>query len=88
MCKDDPFNHIAMQFSNDDQYHHQFLRQTFGFPATEAISHVTCLLFAFEWVPHMGRSQQIKYLHVYQTWVVHSKLSIYVCTSRGSFTAN
>ena len=36
-----------------------------GFPATDAISHVTCLLFAFECVPHMGRSQQIKYLRLY-----------------------
>jgi hypothetical protein len=32
---------------------------------TDYISHVTCLLFAFECVPNMGRSQQIKYLRLY-----------------------
>jgi hypothetical protein len=37
-------------------------------------------LFAFECVPHMGRSEQIKYLRVYLTWVVHSNVSIYVYT--------
>ena len=42
--------------------------------------HVTFVLFAFECVPHMDLSQQIKYLRVYLTRVVHSKLSIYVCT--------
>jgi hypothetical protein len=65
MCKDDLFKHIALHFSNYDQYHHQFRWQTFGFPATEDISHVPFVLFAFECVPHMGRSQQIKYLHLY-----------------------
>ena len=80
MCKDDPFNHLALHFSNYDQYHHLFRWQTFAFPATDDISHVTCLLFAFEYVPHMGRSQQIKCLRVYLSCVVHSKLSIYgVC---------
>ena len=88
MCKDDPFNHIAMYCSNYDQYDHQFRWLTFGFPATDDISHVTCLLFAFPYVPHMGRSQQIKYIRVYLTWVFHSNLSIYVCNSQGSFTAN
>jgi hypothetical protein len=33
----------------------------------------------------MGRSQQIKYLRVYLTWVVHSNLSIYVCILMFSF---
>ena len=42
MCKDDPFNHIALHFSNYDQYHHQFRWLTFDFPATNDISHV-CL---------------------------------------------
>jgi hypothetical protein len=65
MCKDDLFKHIALHFSNYDQYHHQFRWQTFGFPATKDISHVPFVLFAFECVPHMGRSQQIKYLHLY-----------------------
>ena len=65
MCKDDPFNHIALHFSNYDQYHHQFRWLTFGFPATNDKSHVTCLLFIFECVPHMGRSKQIKYLRLY-----------------------
>jgi hypothetical protein len=51
--------------SNYDQYHHQFRWLTFGFPATDDISHVTFILFAFECVPHMGRSQQIKYLRLY-----------------------
>jgi hypothetical protein len=64
MCKDDPFNHIALHFSNYDQYHHQFRWLTFGFPANDEISHVTCLLFAFEYVPHVDRSQQIKYLRL------------------------
>jgi hypothetical protein len=36
----------------------------------------------------MGRSHQIRYQRVYLTWVVHSKLGIYVCTKHGSFTAN
>ena len=61
MCEDDPFNHIA----NYDQYHHQLRWLTFGFHATHDISHVTCLLFAFECVHHVGRSQQIKYLRLY-----------------------
>jgi hypothetical protein len=65
MCKDDPFIHIALHFSNYDQYHHQCRWLTFGFPATDEISHVTCLLFAFECVPRIGRSQQIKYLRLY-----------------------
>ena len=65
MSKDDPFNHIALHFSYYDQYHHQFRWLTFDFPATDDISIVTCLLFAFECVPHMGRSQQIKYLRLY-----------------------
>ena len=65
MCKDDSFNHIALHFSNYDQYHHQYRWLTFGFPATDDISQVTCLLFAFEYVPHMGSSQQIKYLRLY-----------------------
>ena len=65
MCKDDPFNHIALHFSNYDQYHHQFPWQTIGFPATDDISHVTCLLLAIECVHHVGRSQQIKYLRLY-----------------------
>ena len=67
MSKDDPVNYIALHFSNYDQYHHQLRWQTFAFPATEAIRHVTCLLFDFEWIPHMGRLHQIKYLHVYLT---------------------
>jgi hypothetical protein len=33
--------------------------------ATDDISHVTCLLFAFECVHHVGRSQQIKSLRLY-----------------------
>jgi hypothetical protein len=65
MCKDDPFNHIVLQFSNYDQYHHQFRWLWFGFPATDDISHETCLLFAFECVHHVGRSQQIKSLRLY-----------------------
>jgi hypothetical protein len=65
MCKDDPCNHITLHFSNYDQCHHQFRWLTFDFPATEDISHMTCLLFAFEWVHHVVRSQQIKYLHLY-----------------------
>jgi hypothetical protein len=65
MCKDDPFNHIALYFSNYDQYHHQFRWLTFSFPATDDISHVTFVLCVFEWVPHMGRSQQTKYLRLY-----------------------
>ena len=65
MCKDDPFNHIALQFSNYEQYHHQFRWLTFGFPAIDDISHVTCLLVALEYVPHVGRSQQIKSLRLY-----------------------
>jgi hypothetical protein len=65
MCKDDPFNHIALHFSNYDQYHPQFRCLTFGFPTTDSISHVTCLLVAFEYVPHVGRSQQIKSLRLY-----------------------
>ena len=65
MCKDDPFNHIALYFSNYDQYHHQFRWLTFGFPATDDISHVTFVLCVFEWVPHMGRSQQTKHLRLY-----------------------
>jgi hypothetical protein len=65
MCKDDHFNHIVLHFSNYDQYHHQLWWLTFGFPATDDISHVTCLLLVFVCVPHMGRSQQIKYLRLY-----------------------
>ena len=65
MCKDDPFNHIALHFSNYDQQHHQFRWLTFGFPAIDDISHVTCLLVAFEYVPHVGGSQQIKSLRWY-----------------------
>ena len=65
MCKDDHLNHIALQFSNYDQYHHQLQWLTFGFPVTDDISHVTCLLFVFECVHHVGRSQQIKYLRLY-----------------------
>ena len=60
-----PLTILLCIFSNYDQYHHQFRWLTFGFPATDDINHVTCLLFAFECVPHMGRSQQIKYLRLY-----------------------
>ena len=83
MCKDDPFNHIALQFSNDDQYHHQYRWLTFGFPATDDIGHMICLLFAFEYVPHMGRSQQIKYLRLHfwsltKEWVIlHDFVDLY-----------
>ena len=65
MCKDDPGDHIALHFSNYDQCYHQFRWLTFGFPATDDISHVTCLLFTFECVHHVGRSQQIKYPRLY-----------------------
>ena len=65
MCKDDPVNHVALHFSNYDQYHHQFRWLTFRFPATDDLSRVTFVLLAFEWIPNLGRSQQIKSLRLY-----------------------
>jgi hypothetical protein len=60
-----PLTILDCIFLNYDQYHHQFRWLTFGFPATDNISNVTCLLFAFEYVHHVGRSQQIKSLRLY-----------------------
>jgi hypothetical protein len=65
MCKDDPFNNLALHFSNYDQYHHQFRWLMLGFPAADDKSHVTCLLLAFQCVPHIGRSQKNKYQRLY-----------------------
>ena len=84
MCKDDPFNHIALHFSSYDQYHHQFRWLTFGFPATDDISHVTCLLFVFVCVPNIGCSQQIKFLKLNQRVSNITNVCDFVDLYRGS----